>query len=114
VSAQRILAGYRLIFCTLIVAASVQALSAERLHHTVLLAAVEIAGGLMLLWRRTQWVGASLLLVVFAGAQLICAAEGSYPTRFLQYAASTVLIVVMDRVLSRAHGLSIAAPQRSH
>jgi len=66
------------------------------------LAAVEIAGALLLLWRRTQWLGAPLLLVVFAGAQALEAAAGSYPTRFLQYAASTVLIVLLDRSLSSA------------
>jgi hypothetical protein len=100
-SAARILAAYRVIFSTLIVLASVQTLIAERSHHIVLLAAAEIAGALMLMWRRTQWVGAAALLAVFAGAQLISAIEGDYPTRFLQYAASTVLVVMMDRALAR-------------
>jgi hypothetical protein len=100
-SAARILAAYRAIFVTLIVVASVKTLIAERSHHIVLLAAAEIAGALLLMRRRAQWVGAALLLAVFACAQVISAVEGDYPTRFLQYAASTILIVMMDRMLSQ-------------
>jgi hypothetical protein len=47
-----------------------------------------------------------LLLVVFACAQVISAAAGSYPTRFLQYAASSLLIVAMDRALATTRRLS--------
>jgi len=68
----------------------------------VLLASVEIAGALLLVWRRTEWMGASVLLLVLAGAQMTSAIEGEYPTRFLQYAASTLLIVLLDRTLSQA------------
>jgi hypothetical protein len=102
VSAARILAAYRAMFSTLIVVASAQTLIAERSQHIVPLATAEIAGALLLMWRRAQWVGAALLLAVFACAQVISAIEGDYPTRFLQFAASTVLIVMMDRALSRA------------
>ena len=101
-SAARILAAYRAMFSTLLVVASVQTLIAERSQHIVPLATAEIAGALLLMWRRAQWVGAALLLAVFAGAQVISAIEGDYPTRFLQFAASTVLVVMMDRALSRA------------
>jgi hypothetical protein len=101
-SAARILAAYRVIFSTLIVVASLQTLAAHSAHHVLLLAAVEIAGALMLVWRRTQWVGAALLVVVFASAQVMSAVEGDYPTRFLQFAASTLLIVLLDRTLSLA------------
>lgn len=101
-SAARILAVYRVIFSTLIVLASLQTLIAERAHHVVLLATAEIAGALLLMWRRAQWVGAALLLVVFAAAQVLSAVEGDYPTRFLQYAASTLLIVLLDRTLTPA------------
>ncbi len=101
-SAARILAAYRAIFSTLIVVASLQTLIAGCSHHIVLLAAAEIAGALLLMWRRAQWVGAALLLAVFTCAQVISAVEGDYPTRFLQFAASTVLVVMMDRALSRA------------
>ncbi len=101
-SAARILAAYRAIFSTLIVVASVQTLIAERSHHIVLLAAAETAGALLLMWRRAQWVGAALLLAVFACAQVISAVEGDYPTRFLQFAASAVLVVMMDGALARA------------
>ena len=101
-SAARILAAYRAIFGTLIVVASIQTLVAAPAHHVALLAAVEIAGALMLMWRRTQWVGVAALLLVFAGAQVLSAIEGEYPTRFLQYAASTLLIVLLDRTPSQA------------
>jgi len=50
-----------------------------------------------------QWLGAGLLLVVFAGAQLISAMHGEWPIRFLLYAASALLIVTMDRALAAAH-----------
>ncbi len=56
----------------------------------------------MLMWRRTQWVGASVLLAVFAGAQVLSAVEGEYPTRFVQYAASALLIVLLERTLAQA------------
>lgn len=99
----RILAAYRLIFVALILVASAQTLAAGGVHasHAALLALAEIAGALALGWRRTQWIGASLLLVVFACAQVLSALEGGYPTRFLQYAASTIFIVTLDRALSR-------------
>jgi hypothetical protein len=107
-SAARLLALYRLIFCALIAIASVETLTAapQPAHHTALLAAAEIAGALLLGWRRTQWAGAALLLVVFASAQVISAAAGSCPTRFLQYATSSLLIVGMDRALATARRLS--------
>ena len=101
-SAARILAAYRAIFGTLIAVASIQTLVAAPAHHVALLAAVEIAGALMLMWRRTQWVGASVLLAVFACAQVLSAVEGEYSMRFLQYAASALLIVLLDRTLSQA------------
>ena len=101
-SAARILAAYRLIFCALIVVASLQTLAQRLPHHAVLLAVVEIAAALMLMWRGTQWVGAAALLVVLAAAQVLSALQGEYPTRFVQYAASTLLIVLLDRRLSGA------------
>jgi hypothetical protein len=101
-SVARILAAYRLTFSTLIVVASIQTLAARPGHHVVLLATAEIAGALLLMWRRAQWAGVAVLLVVFATAQVISAVEGEYPARFLQYAASTILIVLLDRALSQA------------
>jgi len=103
VSAQRALAAYRLIFSALIAVASLQTLlSAEGDYAVVLLAGTEIAGALIMCWRRTQWLGAGLLLVVFACAQLLSAMHGEWPTRFLLYAASALLIVTMDRALAAA------------
>lgn len=101
-SAARILVAYRAIFCALIVVASIQTLADRPPHHGVLLAVVEIPAALMLLWRRTQWLGAAALLVVFAAAQVLSALQAEYPTRFVQYAASTLLIVLLDRRLSGA------------
>lgn len=100
-SAARVLAGYRLIFGVLIIIASVQTLLAAQPdgHAVMLLAAVEIAGALILMWRRAQWLGAGLLLCVFAVAQVMAAMAGEWPTRFLQYAVSTLLIVALDRAL---------------
>lgn len=100
-SPARVLGVYRLVFSVLIVVASIQTLLGAPAHHVILLSAAEVLGALLLLWRRGQWLGLSLLLIVFACAQLISAAEGSYPTRFAQYAASALLIVLMDRVLTR-------------
>ena len=102
-SAQRLMAAYRLIFAALITVASLQTLFTERAHHgAALLASAEVAGALMLCWRRTQWPGAGLLLVVFACAQVLSAMQGEWPTRFLLYAASALLIVAMDRTLAAA------------
>ena len=74
-------------------------LAAHGDQAVILLAGTEIAGALILCWRRTQWLGACLLLGVFACAQLLSAMQGEWPTRFLQYAASALLIVTMDRTL---------------
>jgi len=103
VSARRALAAYRLIFSALIAVASLQTLlSTQGDHAVVVLAGTEIAGALILCWRRTQWLGAGLLLVVFACAQLLSVMHGEWPTRFLLYAASALLIVTMDRALAAA------------
>ena len=100
-SALRTLAAYRLIFSALLTVASVQTLLAARGDRAVmLLAGTEIAGALILCWRRTQWLGAGVLLIVFACAQVFSAMHGEWPTRFLLYAASALLIVTMDRALA--------------
>ncbi len=98
----RILALYRVSFATLIIVASVQALAAgqEGAHHHVLpLATAEIAGALALLWQPTRIAGAGILLCVFALAQALSALGGSWPTHFLQYAASTLLVIGLERAL---------------
>ena len=101
-SAWRVLAAYRLIFSALIIVASIQTLlAAHGDHAVVLLAGAEIAGALLLSWGRTQWPGAGLLLSVFACAQLLSALHGEWPTRFLLYAASALLIVTMQRALAQ-------------
>jgi hypothetical protein len=102
VSAQRTLALYRLTFSALIVIASVQTLvAAQGDRGVLLLAATEIVGALILCWRRAQWLGAGLLLIVFGCAQVLSALQGEWPTRFLLYAASALLIVTLDRTLVR-------------
>jgi len=89
------------IFSALLTVASVQTLLAARGDRAVmLLAGTEIAGALILCWRRAQWLGAGLLLIVFACAQVFSAMHGEWPTRFLLYAASALLIVTMDRALA--------------
>jgi hypothetical protein len=100
-SAARILAIYRFAFGALIIIASLQAVIAGRedAHHIVPLATAEVVGAVMLIWRRTQSIGACLLLGVFACAQVISVLDGKWPTHFLQYAASTILIVALDRSL---------------
>jgi hypothetical protein len=102
-SPTQLLRAYRLFFVAAIVAASVQALFAERAEHAVtLVASAEILGALGLAWRRTQWLGAYVLLGVFASAQVISALHGEWPIRFVLYAASALLIVTMDRALGAA------------
>lgn len=102
-SARALLELYRRAFCLLLIVASVQSLAAQHaVPHVVPLAATEILGALLLLGRRMQRVGLALLLLSFAGAQLLAGLEGAWPTRFAQYAASALLIVVLDRALGRA------------
>ena len=110
-SATRILTAYRVIFVALLVIASTQALLAphEGAHNIMPLAAAEIAGAAALLWRRTQLPGALVLLGVFGCAQVLAALEGQWPTRFVQYAASTLLIVALGRALSVGPALQPAA-----
>jgi hypothetical protein len=83
----------------------VQTLVAE--HH-VPLASAEIVGALLLIRRRSQWLGLALLLLVFAAAQVMAAMQGTWPTRFLQYAAGALLIVLMDRALQSPQSLQRA------
>jgi len=104
VSAARLLGLYRFIFSALIALASLETLLAAAGGHGLLalLAGTEIAGALLICLRRTQWLGAALLLAVFGCAQILSALHGEWPTRFLLYAASALLIVMMDRTLMRA------------
>jgi hypothetical protein len=103
-SALRALALYRVVFSALLIVASVQTMMATHAEHgLLLLAGSEIAGALLLCWRRTQWIGAGVLLIVFACAQWLTALQGEWPTRFLQFATSALLIVVMDRALAGSH-----------
>ena len=103
-SAPQLLGLYRFTFSVLIAIASVQTLFAARGDHGMaLLAAAEIAGALGLCWRRTQWLGAALLLGVFACAQIFSAVQGEWPTRFMLYAVSAVFIVMLDGRLLRPH-----------
>jgi hypothetical protein len=108
-NAARLVSAYRLFYCLLLIIASLQTLAAEHeVAHEVALASAEIAGALLLGWRRTQRLGLTILLLVFAGAQLLAAMVATWPTRFLQYAGSALLIVVLDRAL-RGAGYAPAA-----
>jgi hypothetical protein len=114
VSAPRLLSLYRLIFSALIITASVQTLIVEHGDRAVMvLAGSEIAGALVLCWRRVQWFGACLLLGVFTFAQVMSAMQGEWPTRFLLYAASVLLIVTMDRTLVQSRWTPAAPPADS-
>jgi hypothetical protein len=97
----RLLALYRLAFVALLTLASVQTLLAghEGGHDTALLALLEIAAALALLWPRAQLAAAAVLLGVFAVAQLWSVRAGHWPTHLAQYAASTLLIVSLGRAL---------------
>lgn len=91
-----LLRSYRWVFVFLIVAGSLEAFGSHE-HAANTLAATEIAGALLLVWRKTQIVGAGLLLAVFAFAQILSATNGQWPIHFAQYAAATILIVLVDR-----------------
>ncbi|SRR5581483_3313220 len=101
VSAESVLKLYRWIFAILIMVASAQTLmfAGEVHRHVALLAAIEIVGALLLMGRRTQWVGACVLFIVFACAQVMSALQGEWATRFLQFSASVFIIVMLDRAL---------------
>lgn len=101
-SAQRILALYRLVFAVLIATGSLQTVLAG--HHAGLtaLGACELIAALALLWPRTRLPAAGVLLFIFALAQLHAALDHQWPTHLAQYAASTILIIALERTLERA------------
>lgn len=94
---------YRWVFAALLVIAGVHVLTAAHAsaRHAMPLAVAEMIGAVLLVSRRTQAVGAALLLGVFAAA---FALQRSWPTDLLQYASSSLLIVLMDRALSPPTG----------
>lgn len=98
----RLLLLYRRTFVALLVIASVQTLAGDggASLPVAALASVEIGAALLLLWRRSQVAGMTLLLVVFAIAQTVTAMMGQLQTHFVQYAASTIVIVSLDRALT--------------
>ena len=112
-SARRLLAVYRVTFCLLLMVAGVQTLATRHAaSHAVPLAAAEICGALLLLSRRTQKSGLALLLLTFTGAQLLEGLEGEWPTRFAQYAAGALLIVLLDRALAGARATPAVAADK--
>lgn len=98
-SAPSILAGYRYLFCALLVIASAQSLLTAGHPHQALLGSAEALGALLLAGRRTQWCGAWLLLAVFSCAQIAAVRASEWPVRFVLYAACAFLIVLLDRAL---------------
>lgn len=102
------MAAYRLVFVSVLTGASLQALwlGHEGAHDIAWLAGAEITGALALLWRPTRLAGAAVLLCVFAVAQVLSAWAGRWPTQFLQYAASTWLIVAMSRSMQGVRALT--------
>lgn len=108
-SAPRILAGYRHLFCALLVIASFQALltPGQEHAHLKLLAVAEAIGAVLLVWRRTQWLGAWTLLLVFSCAQIAAARAAEWPVRFVLYAACAFLIALLDGALRSERRSSI-------
>lgn len=106
-SAPSILAGYRHLFCALLVVASIQALLAhgQAHEHAAVLAAAEALGAALLWLRRTQWLGACVLLAAFTCAQIAAAHASEWPVRFVLYAAGAFLIVLLDDALRGAQPL---------
>jgi hypothetical protein len=99
-TAGTILKAYRLVFAGLIAVSSAQALltAPEHLHHAFSLGAIEILGASLLVVARTQPIGAGVLLCAFALAQgLSVVTTGRWPTQYVQYAASTLVIVLLGR-----------------
>lgn len=92
--------AYRIVFAALIAVASIATLASHE-HGVAFFAGVEIAGALLFVWRRIQIIGAILLLLVFASAEAVAIAQGQFQMHFLQYAAATLAIVLLDR---RARG----------
>ena len=95
--ATRALTIYRYVFSALLIVASFRTLAHAHGGHASVLASAEIVGALLVLWRQSEIVGAGVLLVVFAAAQVFSALEGSWPTRYAQYAASVISIVLLSR-----------------
>ena len=73
-SAVAIVRMYRFVFAGLLAVATVQTMFAE--HDAMVLAAIELVAILLFLWRRTELLGAGLLVVLFAFAEVLTAAHG--------------------------------------
>ncbi len=101
-SAAALMAAFRGLFCALLVIASLQTVLGTAHGHAALLAAAEVLGALLLAVRRTQWLGAWLLLAVFSCAQIAAALASAWPVRFALYGACALLIALMDGALRPA------------
>ncbi len=99
-SAHGLLASYRLAFAAILLVASVLTIAGPE-HDAVALAAAEIAGIAFFVWRRSQHLGAAILLGVFAFAESVSISRGQLPTHFLQYAAAVIFVIAMDRRLAQ-------------
>ena len=100
------LVAYRWLYVGFIVVASAQTVVEAHRHPAgrfanglLLLGSIEILAALLFLLHRTQLVGATLLLLVFAVAAVLTASQGQLPVRFLYYAGTAVFIVYLDRHL---------------
>jgi low temperature requirement protein LtrA len=96
--------GFRLIFVAFIVWASartmVNAHSVSGGHSALALAvlgAVEIAGALLFMVRRTQLAGVIVLLLVFGAAAVMAVQLGQVPLGYFYYAATAAFIIAVDR-----------------
>ena len=105
-SSSRALLAFRLTFVSFIVFASARTIFeagaiASSAHlastHLIALASTETAAAVALLWRRTERVGAVLLVVVFVVGAILDTRAGDIPVRYVYYAATTLFIVFLSR-----------------
>lgn len=100
-SVATLLSWYRITFVVLLLVASVLTM-VDHDHHGALLTAMEIVGALAFMWRRSQYIGAAILLGVFAFAAFLAIGQGWWATHLVQYAASVLFITAIDHKLSRS------------
>ncbi len=68
--------------------------------HQIALGSVEIVGAILFLFRRTQVMGAGILILIFAVATILAAMMEELTGRFLFYAGTVAYILLTDRRLA--------------
>jgi uncharacterized membrane protein (UPF0136 family) len=99
----RLLDTYRLFFIGFIIIASLQTVIDGHLHpeqgglHMAVLGSVEVIAAALMLFRRTRKIAAAALIVIFALALALSAANGDWPLRMVFYAGTAIFVVLLDR-----------------